>query len=220
MTRDATREFVRSVPASDSPRALLLPDPGAAAVLYLLAQSGFFRVEPLDVGSQPRSGSTNPEKGPDLDSMASFILLLCAGFLLAVLWMDLMFDVQVLGHGDEALPDEVLDSIASYYRRVTTRARPMGHVVGGMMLLGILTLLFQTIRGAPPRWLGLVSLVLFGAPAALALLQVYPSAVRLGSRVDSAPEQSRLARTILRGHLLCLGAMLGFVLLRLFAASP
>jgi len=151
--------------------------------------------------------------------MASFILLLCAGFLLGVLWMDLMFDVQVLGQENEALPDEVLDSIAAYYRRVTTRARPMGHAVGGTMLLGILTLLFQTIRGAPPRWLDLVSLVLFGAPAALAFLQVYPNAVRLGSRVDPALEQSRLARAILRGHLFCLGAMLAFVLLQLFAAS-
>jgi hypothetical protein len=151
--------------------------------------------------------------------MVSSLLLLCAGFLLAVLWMDLMFDVQALGQRNEELPDEVLDSIATYYRRVTTRARPMGHVVGGLMLVGILILLYQTIRGAPPRWLGLVSLVLFGAPAALALLQVYPDAVRLGSRVDPALEQSRLARAILRGHLLCLGAMLVFVLLQLFAAS-
>jgi hypothetical protein len=152
--------------------------------------------------------------------MASLILFLCAGFLLAVLWMDLMFDVQVLGQGTRhgEVPDEVLDSIAAYYRRVTTLARPMGHVVGGTMLVGILTLLFQTIRGGPPRWIGVVSLLLFGAPAALALLRVYPNAVRLGSRVDPALEQSRLARAILRGHLLCLGAMLSFVLLRLFAA--
>jgi hypothetical protein len=44
-----------------------------------------------------------------------------AGFLLAVLWFDLMFDVQVMGHREGDLPEEVLASIASYYRRVTTR---------------------------------------------------------------------------------------------------
>jgi hypothetical protein len=40
-------------------------------------------------------------------------------FLLAVLWFDLMFDVQTLGHNGEILPPEVLSSISTYYRRVT-----------------------------------------------------------------------------------------------------
>ena len=46
-----------------------------------------------------------------------------AGFLLAVLWFDLMFDVQVLGGArDRELPEEMLASVAGYYRRVTTAA--------------------------------------------------------------------------------------------------
>jgi hypothetical protein len=52
-----------------------------------------------------------------------------AGFLLAVLWFDLMFDVQVLRHGDEEVPEAVLASIAGYYRRVTTEARPLNRLV-------------------------------------------------------------------------------------------
>ena len=32
-----------------------------------------------------------------------------AGFLLAVLWFDLMFDVQVRGHDGAELPEDVLD---------------------------------------------------------------------------------------------------------------
>ena len=53
-----------------------------------------------------------------------------AGFLLAVLWFDLMHDVQVRGH-DAALelPEPVLASIAGYYARVTTAARPMNQLV-------------------------------------------------------------------------------------------
>jgi hypothetical protein len=47
------------------------------------------------------------------------------GFLLAVLWFDLMFDVQVLGRDERELPEERLASIAAYYARVTTAARPM-----------------------------------------------------------------------------------------------
>lgn len=150
----------------------------------------------------------------------SSILLLCSGFLLAVLWMDLMFDVQVLGKGRRhpELPEEVLASIAAYYQRVTTRARPMGHAVGAVMLIGMLTLLLQTFRGGERRWINVVSLFLFGLPVALALFRTYPNAVRLGSRVDFALEQSRLAHAVHRDHLLCLGAMLSFVALQLLAA--
>ena len=58
------------------------------------------------------------------------------GFLLAVLWFDLMFDVQVLGHHDTELPTDVRDSIAAYYRRVTTTAaRPMNRLVAAAMLV-------------------------------------------------------------------------------------
>src|ERR1043166_2149382 len=49
----------------------------------------------------------------------SLILAACGGFLLAVLWMDLMFDVQVLPHRTPELPEPVVSSIAAYYRRVT-----------------------------------------------------------------------------------------------------
>ena len=53
-----------------------------------------------------------------------------AGFLVAVLWFDLMFDVQVLRHRHHGvLPEPVLVSIAGYYRRVTTTASPMGRLV-------------------------------------------------------------------------------------------
>ena len=54
--------------------------------------------------------------------MAAFVTA-GAGFLLAVLWFDLMFDVQVIGHRGAVLPEAVLASIAAYYARVTTRAR-------------------------------------------------------------------------------------------------
>jgi hypothetical protein len=147
------------------------------------------------------------------------ILLICGGFLLAVLWMDLMFDVQVLGSGQrrQELPEDVLSSIAAYYGRVTLSARPMGHLVGAMMAIGLLVLLLQIFRGGERRWISVASLFLFGVPAALGLFHVYPNAVRLGSRADSALEQSRLARAIHREHLFCLGAMFSFLVLQLFA---
>ena len=47
----------------------------------------------------------------------------------------------------------------------------------------------------------------------LALTQTVPDAVRLGHRTDSAPEQSRLARSVCRDHLVCAGCMLAFLVL-------
>jgi hypothetical protein len=154
------------------------------------------------------------------ESIVSPILLICGGFLLAILWMDLMFDVQVLSRGQrhQELPEDVLSSIAAYYRRVTTLARPMGHLVGAMMVIGMLILLLQILRGGERGWIAVVSLFLFGGAAALGLFHVYPNAVLLGSRADSALEQSRLARAIHREHLLCLGAMFSFLVLQLLAA--
>lgn len=153
----------------------------------------------------------------------SAILTLCGGFLLAVLWMDLMFDVQVLRYRDatQDLPEDVLGSITAYYRRVTTLARPMNRAIGGLMLVLLLALvaqIFGDFGGREQRWVGVASSPFCGVPILLAGLRVVPNAVRLGSRVDPVGEQCRLARAICRDHLLCLGGIVIFLALQLFAA--
>ena len=70
-----------------------------------------------------------------------------AGFLLAVLWFDLMFDVQTRKHTGEVLPPEVLTSISAYYRRVTTEAYPMNRLVALVMLLNSCRHLCRDRRG-------------------------------------------------------------------------
>jgi len=152
--------------------------------------------------------------------VAPLILSACGGFLLAVLWMDLMFDVQVLRHRAPELPEPVLSSIAAYYRRVTTTARPMGHLIAVVMLTAIITLVTQIGGGHRQRWLPLASLLVGGGPVVLALVRVVPNAVRLGARSDAALQQSVLARSICRDHLLCLVGILAFVGLQLAAAVP
>jgi hypothetical protein len=130
-----------------------------------------------------------------------------AGFLLAVLWFDLMFDVQVARHRDPELPESVLASIAGYYRRVTTAARPMNRLIAAVMLGTIVALVVQLVRGDAPRGAATVSLVLTVGPISLAAIHTVPSAVRLGARSDTIAGQSRLARSILRDHLLCFTAI-------------
>lgn len=58
------------------------------------------------------------------------------------------------------------------------------------------------------------SLALCGVPITLALLRVFPNAIRLGTRTDTIGDQSRLARAILLDHLLCFTAMVAFLVVR------
>ena len=130
-----------------------------------------------------------------------------AAFLLAVLWFDLMFDVQAARHSAPGLPESVLASTAAYYRRVTTAARPMNRFVAAVMAATIIAIVVQLVRGDAPRWAASVSLVLAAGAIGLAAVHTIPSAIRLGTRSDTVEGQSRLARSILRDHLLCLAGV-------------
>ena len=143
------------------------------------------------------------------------LLAACSGFLLAVLWMDLIFNGQVLEHrsAGEELPEPALNSMARYYHRATTTSRPMSRLATLVMVILLAALGFQAVRGHDPGWLLATSAVLAGVPMALALTHAVPSAVRLGHRADSAAEQTRLARAISRDHLVCAGGMLAFLVL-------
>lgn len=140
------------------------------------------------------------------------VLAATGGFLLAVLWMDLMFDIAAR-RGKAVLEEPVLQSITGYYRRATTTSQPMGAVIAGVMLLLLAALAAEAVRGDSPGWLIGVSALLAGGPIALALLRTVPNAVRLGRRTGSPAEQTRLARAVLRDHVLCAIGMALFVAL-------
>jgi hypothetical protein len=130
-----------------------------------------------------------------------------AGFLLAVLWFDLMFDVQVRGNNGEALPAKVLDSIAGYYRRVTTEARPMNRLVSVAMLLTLVSIVVEIAEGAGPLWRSVVSLLLLLVAIGLALGRTFRNAATLGRGAGTPEFRSGLARLIYRDHLSCLAAI-------------
>jgi hypothetical protein len=125
-----------------------------------------------------------------------------AGFLLAVLWFDLMFDVQARHHRGD-LPADVRRSISGYYARVTTAARPMNRLVALAMLVTIGALVAELVREDLQPWRAGVSLALTVSAVGIAGARTVPNAVRLGRDEDDAGEQSRLARSILRDHVTC-----------------
>jgi hypothetical protein len=138
-----------------------------------------------------------------------------AGFLLAVLWFDLMFDVQVRRRAG----DEAVASIAAYYARVTTAARPMNRLVATVMVATLAAVIAQVARGDDPAWAAWASLAPLAGAIGLAGAHTVPAAVRLGTRRDPRDVQLALARTILRDHLLCLAAISAVLVLQLGFAS-
>jgi hypothetical protein len=138
-----------------------------------------------------------------------------SGFLLAVLWFDLMFDVQVLGHEAGELSEQVLASVSSYYRRVTTAARPMNRLIAAVMLATLAFIVAEILDGETSSWVAWVSLALAAGAILTAALRTVPSAVRLGARRDSVDRQSALARSILHQHLVCIAAISTVLVLQL-----
>jgi hypothetical protein len=135
-----------------------------------------------------------------------------AGFLLAVLWFDLMFDVQVRG----AVPAPgAVDSIGAYYARVTTAARPMNRLVATAMVATLAAIVVQLAQGDAPAWVGWTSLALTLAAVGLAGAQTVPTAVRLGTGAGTPAERLGMARAVLRQHVACLGAIGALLVLQL-----
>jgi hypothetical protein len=138
-----------------------------------------------------------------------------AGFLLAVLWFDLMFDVQARRVPGEEATEPALASISAYYARVTTAARPMNRLVAAVMVATLAAIVVQIAAGDGPAWVGWASLALVAGAVALAAAHTVPGAVRLGARADTPRVQTRLARGILRDHAICLAAIVAVLVIQL-----
>jgi hypothetical protein len=151
---------------------------------------------------------------PDMHAVAAA----GASFLTAVLWFDLMFDVQTRKHRGETLPNEVLGSISAYYRRVTTGATPMNRLISIVMLATLAALIAEIVEGRGHAWVGWSSLVLAASGIGLAGARTVRNAVRLGAAADSAPLQTHLARSIYGDHIYCLAAMASVVAIQLFTS--
>ena len=139
-----------------------------------------------------------------------------AGFLLGVLWFDLMFDVQVR---HAPVEPAAVHSIATYYRRVTTDARPMNNVVALAMAATVAAIVAELVSSEIDAWVGWVSLVLAVAPMGLAATRTVPRAKRLGAASDPGDVQAAMARRILAEHVACLVAIVILITVQLVSAA-
>jgi hypothetical protein len=152
----------------------------------------------------------------EVSSMMDKLAAAGLGFLLAVLWFDLMFDTQTRAHAGD-LPPEVLASISGYYQRVTTDAYPMNRLVASVMVLTLVAICVQIAQGGKRWWVAWASLAIVGFGVVLTLTRTVPNAVRLGSAVDTLAVQSSLARAIYHDHLFSFARTALVLALQLFA---
>lgn len=147
--------------------------------------------------------------------MAQKLITMGGGFLLAVLWFDLMFDVQVWPHwGQETLPEEVLASIAGYYQRVTSDAAPMNLLVGTVMVIVLLTALLRARDKRVNFWNRVGTIALVGPAIAAGVEIAFPFAVQLGARTDDFATQTELANAIFVTHVGCIIAIAMMLILQ------
>jgi len=147
------------------------------------------------------------------------VITAATGFLIAVLWFDLMFDAQVWRHRrSPEVPETVLESIAAYYRRVTTTASPMGRLVGLSMVVLLGALAVQALWGDESLWVSAGSIPAALVGIGLAAGRIFRQARRLGARTDPPAVQSELARDIFRAHLICLAAMVTVLVVQVAGA--
>ena len=140
----------------------------------------------------------------------------CAGigFLLAVVWFDLMHDVLALRTHESG---DVL-TIARYYRRVTTDARPMNRLVAAVMVGTIAAAVVEVAQGNVATWAASASLALLLLAVSFAAARTVRNAVALGADVDRLTDaDDALARSIGRDHLVCLCALAAALAIQLAA---
>ena len=145
-------------------------------------------------------------------------LFFCLGFCLAIIYIDLVFDVSALPYRrtNTALPASILTPIATYYRYVTKNPWLLIFV----MSVALTCIVAQVLLRLAPPWVGYSSLAIFGLIALLAMAKVIPGAQRLASGKESVEEQTRLAHSLLAYHLVFLVLVLSLAVLQSGSARP
>jgi hypothetical protein len=125
-------------------------------------------------------------------------LFLCLGFMMAVLYIDLMFDVSAAPYRRTAapLPKAVLDPITHYYGRITQNP----YVLMFVMLTTLACIVAEIVYGLAPAWAAYASLFLMGVSMATGTLKVIPTAQRLGAGTDPDDVRTLMIHGMLPYH--------------------
>ena len=146
---------------------------------------------------------------------------LCAGFIFATVWFDMMFDSRVsscCGDPSSCSSEEVsahLSVISSYYKNVTVDAFPRGFLLGFVMLLGVVAAYESWKRSRLLRWLQPLTLVAVSVIAAGFAFSDCIALGQMGGSLEGFPK----ACNILNLHMLQLFILFGHIFIHLFAPT-
>jgi hypothetical protein len=145
-------------------------------------------------------------------------LFLCIGFMIAVLYMDLVFDISALPYRNTQanLPKDVLDPIITYYRYITKNPWLLIFV----MLTTATCVVAEIVYEMAPAWVGYASAAMMAIVMLLGVLKVSPAAQRLAARKDTEDRLTGLVHSLFPYHILLLILVLSMAYLQFSAASP
>jgi hypothetical protein len=138
--------------------------------------------------------------------MLMLALFLCLGFMIAVLYIDLQFDILALPHRRTTGPlsADVLEPIASYYRCITKNP----YLLMFVMATTLICLIAEVKYDLVPRWAGYASLFLMALSMSVGTFKVIPTAQRLAAGKESVDEQTRMVHSIFPFHIVLLISIL------------
>ena len=144
-------------------------------------------------------------------------VFVCIGFMIAILYIDLKFDILSLPHrrAGGPIPAGVLRQIATYYGVVTKNPAVLMFVMVTTLTCIVAEILYDLV----PRWVGYSSVILIGLAMGVGIIKVIPTARRLAIDKDSADERTRIAHVMFRSHIFLLTAILLLALLQ-FIGTP
>ena len=144
-------------------------------------------------------------------------LFLCIGFCIAVLYMDLVFDISALPYrkAKANLPKEVLDPIITYYRYITKNPWLLFFV----LLTTAISITAEIVFKLVPDPIGYSSIALIGIVVMLGILRVIPTAQRLASGKDTEEKQTSLVHSMFPYHIVLLILVLSLALLQFSSTS-
>jgi hypothetical protein len=126
-------------------------------------------------------------------------LFLCIGFMLAVLYIDLVYDLSALPYRKTKanLPKDVLDPIVQYYGIITKRP----WLLIAMIITTTICIVVEIAYNLVLQWVGYTSLVSFGMLMVTGVLIVIPRAQRLASGKEPEEAQTRLVHSLFPYHI-------------------
>ena len=144
-------------------------------------------------------------------------LFMCIGFMVAILYIDLQFDILSLPYRRTPgpVPNGVLGQIATYYGVITKNP----YLLMFVMMTALVCIIFEIVYSLVPQWAGYASLVLMLLAMGGGIVRVIPTAQRLATDKDTVEERTRMVQSMFPAHMFLLACILSLAAVQFFGTG-